>query len=428
MRHWLARAATAALAGDQPADLALREVLAAHRQIGSRDRRRIADRCFAILRYRRSLMTALEQAGADAADVNNLLILADARFGNPLLPAPDAPVAWLEKALNFDAANGSPGLRFDLPDWLVASLQSQLGAEHFESAAQALLQTGSLDLRVNLARRSREEVREALQREGIETIVPGETGDGAGAGLSTDTLLRVPDPAAVEKTQAFRDGFFEIQDAGSQMLTRLAGPKRNQTIVDFCAGAGGKTLAMADVTRDTGNLYACDASARRLGRLNPRVLRAGLRSVRPLAIDSENDPRLARLLGRADLVFVDAPCSGLGTLRRNPDLKWRVKPDDLPALVASQRAILDAASRLVRPGGRLVYATCSLLTEENEAVGLNFEAANPTFIRDDLTKRAKFQHAERPAPFSGTTGYLRIWPHLDCCDGYFIAAWTAPLD
>ncbi|MGC1442583.1 MAG: hypothetical protein WA888_18430, partial [Burkholderiaceae bacterium] len=306
MRHWLARAATAALAGDQPADLALREVLAAHRQIGSRDRRRIADRCFAILRYRRSLMTALEQAGADAADVNNLLILADARFGNPLLPAPDAPVAWLEKALNFDAANGSPGLRFDLPDWLVASLQSQLGAEHFESAAQALLQTGSLDLRVNLARRSREEVREALQRAGIETIVPGETGDGAGAGLSTDTLLRVPDPAAVEKTQAFRDGFFEVQDAGSQMLTRLAGPKRNQTIVDFCAGAGGKTLAMADATRDTGNLYACDASARRLGRLSPRVLRAGLRSIRPLAIDSENDARLARLLGRADLVFVDA--------------------------------------------------------------------------------------------------------------------------
>ena len=181
------------------------------------------------------------------------------------------------------------------------------------------------------------------------------------------------------RLDAFTRGAIEVQDEGSQLLALLLDAKRGEMVVDFCAGAGGKTLAIGAAMRSTGRLYAFDVSAHRLDALKPRLARSGLSNVHPAAIAHERDERVKRLAGKIDRVLVDAPCSGLGTLRRNPDLKWRQSPQAVAELTAKQTAILESAARLVKPGGRLVYATCSVLPEENEAIVAAFLAANPAF-------------------------------------------------
>ena len=170
-----------------------------------------------------------------------------------------------------------------------------------------------------------------------------------------------------------------MQDEGSQLLALLLDAKRGEMVVDFCAGAGGKTLAIGAAMRNTGRLYAFDTSAHRLDALKPRLARSGLSNVHPAAIAHERDDRIKRLAGKIDRVLVDAPCSGLGTLRRNPDLKWRQSPKAVEELVAKQTAILQSAARLLKPGGRLVYATCSVLPQENEGIAEAFTAANREF-------------------------------------------------
>ena len=170
-----------------------------------------------------------------------------------------------------------------------------------------------------------------------------------------------------------------MQDEGSQLLALLLDAKRGEMVVDFCAGAGGKTLAIGATMRNTGRLYAFDTSAHRLDALKPRLARSKLSNVHPAAIAHERDERIKRLAGKIDRVLVDAPCSGLGTLRRNPDLKWRQSPKSVEEMTVKQAAILQSAARLLKPGGRLVYATCSVLPEENEAIAQAFGAANPDF-------------------------------------------------
>ncbi len=172
---------------------------------------------------------------------------------------------------------------------------------------------------------------------------------------------------ALNQLPLFINGGVEVQDEGSQLLCHLVAPKRGEMVVDFCAGAGGKTLALGAAMRSTGRLYAFDVSEKRLANLKPRLARSGLSNVHPVLIDSERDAKIKRLAGKIDRVLVDAPCSGLGTLRRNPDLKWRQSPESVLELTAKQAAILDSAARLVKGGGRVVYATCSVLEAENEA-------------------------------------------------------------
>jgi 16S rRNA (cytosine967-C5)-methyltransferase len=172
-----------------------------------------------------------------------------------------------------------------------------------------------------------------------------------------------------------------VQDEGSQLLGFLLAPKRGEMVVDFCAGAGGKTLILGAMMRSTGRLYAFDVSDKRLAKLKPRAARAGLSNVHPACLSGENDTRVKRLQGKVDRVLVDAPCSGLGTLRRNPDLKWRQSPQSVDELTVKQAAILAAAAKLLRPGGRLVYATCSILAEENEAIVDAFLAGHADFHR-----------------------------------------------
>ena len=191
--------------------------------------------------------------------------------------------------------------------------------------------------------------------------------------------LRIDGKPALNKLDAFARGAIEVQDEGSQLLALLLDAKRGEMVVDFCAGAGGKTLAIGAAMRSTGRLYAFDTSAHRLDALKPRLARSGLSNVHPAAIAHERDDRVKRLAGKIDRVLVDAPCSGLGTLRRNPDLKWRQSPKAVEEMTVKQTAILQSAARLLKPGGRLVYATCSVLPQENEAIAQAFSAANKDF-------------------------------------------------
>ena len=177
----------------------------------------------------------------------------------------------------------------------------------------------------------------------------------------------------------FNAGKIEVQDEGSQLLGLLLAPKRGEMVVDFCAGAGGKTLLLGSLMSSTGRLYAFDVSERRLANLKPRLKRSGLSNVQPQLLGSENDPRIKRLAGKIDRVLVDAPCSGLGTLRRNPDLKFRQSAKSVEELTKKQAAILASAAKLVKNGGRLVYATCSILREENRDIVDAFLSANPDF-------------------------------------------------
>src|SRR5205085_4876695 len=230
--------------------------------------------------------------------------------------------------------------------------------------------------------------------------------------------LRVEGKPALTKLDAFARGAIEVQDEGSQLLALLTDARRGQMVVDFCAGAGGKTLALGAAMRNTGRLYAFDVSAHRLDNLKPRLARSKLSNVHPAAIAHERDDRIKRLAGKIDRVIVDAPCSGLGTLRRNPDLKWRQSPQALAELTAKQGAILASAARLVKGGGRIVYATCSLLRAENEEIAAAFGAAHPEFRRlavGELLEQSKVPQAASLCSSDGMD--LRLWPHRHGTDG-----------
>jgi 16S rRNA (cytosine967-C5)-methyltransferase len=218
-----------------------------------------------------------------------------------------------------------------------------------------------------------------------------------------------------------------VQDEGSQILAMLLDAKRGEMVVDFCAGAGGKTLAIGASMRSTGRLYAFDTSAHRLDSFKPRMARSGLSNVHPAAIAHERDDRVKRLSGKIDRVLVDAPCSGLGTLRRNPDLKWRQSPQSVQEMAVLQAAILQSASRLLKVGGRLVYATCSLLPQENEEIAHAFSVANPDFEPLDVADiliGLKLDGVESLCT-GGPDGslHLRLWPQRHATDGFFAAVW-----
>ena len=232
---------------------------------------------------------------------------------------------------------------------------------------RSVVQGAPLDVRVNTLKGRRDKILAALQAEGLACSATPYSPWG----------IRFADKPALNKHPLFLDGTLEVQDEGSQLLALLTGVKRGQMAVDFCAGAGGKTLAMGAMMHGSGRLYALDVAEKRLANLKPRMVRAGLTNIHPQRIESEHDARIGKLNGKADCVLVDAPCSGLGTLRRNPDLKYRQSADSVAALRAQQHSILQAAARLVQPQGRLVYATCSILPQENEAQIERFLAENP---------------------------------------------------
>ena len=387
----------------QPADRAMSAYFRAHRNFGPKERAFIAETCFAVLRRKRSL-----EAAAQSADPRALVIGALVRYAGISsrafadLGREEAEIATRVKAA--DGAGLSPAVQMDLPDWLWNRLEAEQG-EEAKAVAQSLLSPAPLDLRVNLAKLSREEALEKLAPEGAVATPWSPAG------------LRLKGKPAINRHPLFLDGSVEVQDEGSQLLAYLVAPRRGEMVADFCAGAGGKTLALAMLMHGTGRLYAMDVSERRLRELSPRAARAGISNVHPLVLSDEGDLRARRLAGKLDRVLVDAPCSGFGTLRRNPDLKWRHAEGAIAELTAKQARILAAAARLVKPGGRLVYATCSLLQDENEAIADAFAAAHPEF---EPLSCATLLAAQRIELDTGER--LRLWPHRHGTDGFFAAA------
>jgi 16S rRNA (cytosine967-C5)-methyltransferase len=395
---------------DSPADMVVSNFFRRNRNLGPRERHALAETAYALLRQR-LLFAHQAQSGSGQLE-RRLAALAwrgsDANLRSAL---GSHEQKWLAEQQAIDVSTLQEKLRHNLPDWLAAPLKAELGDDFWPLVA-SMDQGAPLDLRVNTLKAKREDVQAELKAAGIDAELTPFSPWG----------LRIHDKPALQKLPLFIRGDVEVQDEGSQLLAALLDAKRGEMVVDFCAGAGGKTLAIGASMRSTGRLYAFDVSGHRLEGMKPRLARSGLSNVYPAQIAHERDDRIKRLTGKIDRVLVDAPCSGLGTLRRNPDLKWRQSPKALEELCAKQTAILDSAARLLKPGGRLVYATCSLLQRENEAIANAFSLAHPDFevlpVRPALTAA----HVAR-AEEVDQGGNLRLWPHRHQTDGFFAAAW-----
>jgi len=400
---------------DHPADASVSRYFREHRSLGPRERATLAETVYTVLRQK-LLFEHMARSGSGPKE-RRLAILG---FHGPrdFLKSAlnDQEKNWLDQCDAVQPGDLMEHHRHNLPDWMVGPLKEQLGDE-FWSLAASLNQGAPLDLRVNAFTDKRADVQKELSLTGIRSTPTPYSPWG----------LRIEGKPALTKLDAFARGAIEVQDEGSQLLALLLEAGRGEMVVDFCAGAGGKTLALGAAMRSTGRLYAFDTSGHRLDALKPRLARSKLSNVHPAAIAHERDERVKRLAGKIDRVLVDAPCSGLGTLRRNPDLKWRQSAQAIEEMAGKQAAILQSAARLVKPGGRLVYATCSLLPQENEAIAEAFSGANPEFIplqARDVLAHAKVDCAEDlcTGPLTGGE-YLRLWPHRHGTDGFFAALW-----
>ncbi len=387
-----------------PADAVVSRYFRAHARLGQRERHVLAETVYGAVRNLRLWRQLAQGAPTGSAELRLLALgwqgeVAAAGF-------PEALLGWRTQCLAQDLSGLPPAVRYSLPDWLAERLQQQCGGE-FEALAEALLRPAPLDLRANLLKATREQAREALREQGIDSEATPLSPWG----------LRVAGKPALQRSAAFEQGLVEVQDEGSQLLALLLAPRRGEMVVDFCAGAGGKTLALGAMMRGSGRLYAFDVSQARLERLRPRLARSGLSNVYPVAIRGERDERVQRLAGKIDRVLVDAPCSGVGTLRRNPDLKWRTAAADVERLAQQQASILAQAARLLKPGGRLVYATCSLLESENQLIVQAFLDTHPGWRLLDAAEW--WSQQQLPGSIEGP--WLRLWPQRHGTDGFFAA-------
>jgi 16S rRNA (cytosine967-C5)-methyltransferase len=391
----------------QPADKRISRYFRQHTGIGQRERATIAESVYAVLRHKLEFAQFAQSGGGPMERRLGLLGLAYV-VGMPEVTerAGPAQAEWLRHIALIDRTTLAFEARCNLPDWLLARLRERFSDPEIERMANTLNRPAPLDLRVNIMKTTRDRALATLASAGIEAIATPYAPHG----------IRVTGKPLLQKMLVFLNGEIEVQDEGSQLLTHVVAPRRGELVIDFCAGAGGKTLALGALMRSTGRLYALDVSAKRLAKFKPRMARSGLSNVHPVTIDSERDARLKRLAGKADRVLVDAPCSGLGTVRRNPDLKWRQTPADVVELAEKQTAILNAAAHLVRPGGRLVYATCSLLPDENAVIADSFLASHPEFEEGDVDEVLRTQGVALQ-----TGRRLELWPHIHATDGFYAA-------
>ncbi len=389
-----------------PADAVLRHFFRDNKNLGMRDRGLIAETIYALLRKRSWLMQLTQ------SDQPRLLLLATlVKVQGWEVRATSGFTKPHERELLRAIVAAAPGhlslpAETNFPDWLIQLYLKHHSRQELIALADGLNQPGPLDLRVNTMHSDRATVLAELAEIEVE----------ASATPFSPVGIRVVGKPALQQHRLLVEGHVEVQDEGSQLLGYLVAPKRGEMVVDFCAGAGGKTLLLGALMHSTGRLYAFDVSEKRLTNLKPRLKRSGLSNVQPVRIEHENDARIKRLAGKVDRVLVDAPCSGLGTLRRNPDLKWRQSAEDIAELAVKQCNILAAAAPLLKRGGRLVYATCSILKEENEAVVETFLAANPDFR---LLNSQDILRAQQIEIDCGEN--LQIFPHRHNTDGFFAA-------
>ncbi|HWT71242.1 MAG TPA: RsmB/NOP family class I SAM-dependent RNA methyltransferase [Oxalicibacterium sp.] len=387
-----------------PADVTLSRYFKDHSRLGGRERGAIAECVYAVLRNK-SFFTDFAGAGATMRRLT-LLGMAEAIGADSLGGLTEDETALLARIKEIDRSLLPPKKLANLPDWLYDKFVAQYGEEETLALAAVLNTPAPLDLRVNSLKSDRDKVIAELATAPIAAEPTPYSALG----------LRIWKKPALQNLPLFKEGAIEVQDEGSQVLAQLLGARRGEMVVDFCAGAGGKTLAIGAIMRNTGRLYAFDVSEKRLTKLKPRLARSGLSNVHPVVIAHERDAKVKRLAGKIDRVLVDAPCSGMGTLRRNPDVKWRQQPEGIAELTAKQAAILDGAARLVKFGGRLVYATCSLLDDENDAIVQGFLASHPDF---ELVPMHKVL-AEQRIPLE-MGDYLKMLPHKHGTDGFFAA-------
>lgn len=389
-----------------PVDMAMHRFFQNHRSMGANDRHWVAETVYAILRHRESLQHWLK-SWPDERWV--LLVWRDVLQLN-LDDFKDMPqrILTLWPTLPKLAYPGRPArVEAELPEWLWDEMLQHRDEATCLAIGRAMQSPAPLDLRVNTLKTNRETMLKQFNEAGFATQATPFSSQG----------LRLLTKPAIHQQDWFKNGEVEVQDEGSQLVSSLLAPRRGEMVVDFCAGAGGKTLHLGAMMQSTGRLYAMDVSEYRLRQLKPRLQRSGLSNVHPVLLAHERDERVKRLAGKIDRVLVDAPCSGSGTLRRNPDLKWRQSAEGLLELNAKQNAILAAAASLPRPGGRLVYATCSLLPRENQQVVEAFLANHPDYRLLDVR-----QMDLAPALVASLTGpYLEVQPHDHGCDGFFAA-------
>ena len=418
-------ALTLALKFSAPADVLVSKYFRENSELGSRDRSWVAETVFAVLREKATLQylaellsNELAAAGATptkrersaektAQRPRRLALFALVRQGNPgvIDRICREPELSLIKQLSQLGEKDLPReVRLNLPAYAIKALDAQYGSERVEAMMRALNQPAPLDLRVNILKTDRNTAMMELAK--VDVI--------AAPTKFSPWGLRVQGKPLISLTPLFKSGAIEVQDEGSQLLALLLGAKRGEMVADFCAGAGGKTLALGTQMRNTGRLYAFDVSARRLDKLKPRLARSGLSNVVTIGIESENDIRIKRLAGKLDRVLVDAPCSGLVTIRRNPDLKWRQGERDVMELALKQTKILNAAARMVKVGGRLLYATCSLLQAENDEVVDAFLKLHPQYKILNASEVLQAQGV-----FIEEMSRLRLAPDTHGTDGFF---------
>lgn len=408
----LTRALSVILKLDGPADVLMKLFFKSSPHLGVRDRGLIAEGIYYALRHYASLRWAMRPVHPDRAPRLAALVTLARQHGLEALPPnsigrEEGP---LKNILAAKIEDAPAHVRAELPQWLFDLIEAQ-----YDDTAvlyPAMLEGAPLDLRVNLLKANREEVLAELEKNGVQAFATPYSPDG----------IRLPTKPGLTQWPIYKDGLVDVQDEGSQLIARLVHPHRREMICDFCAGAGGKTLAMGALMRSTGRLYAFDVNEKRLNGMLPRMRRAGLSNVHPIAIRNEKDNRVKRLQGKFDRVLIDAPCSGTGTFRRNPDLKWRLSPAEMDRINDIQKNILEEASKLVKAGGRLVYATCSMIRRENQDVVEAFLAAHPEWhLVPALEVLAQQGITFDPEAAKRFGDYFQMLPHVHNTDGFFAA-------
>ena len=415
-----------------PADLCAQRYFRDRRFIGAKDRAAISAMVYGVQRQRAQLdwwhARLAGGRGTARSRVLASLLLVSGWSAAELAAAFDGdrfrPATLSQREGEFVAALAGRSLdhpeqpehvRANLPEWLFAALRSRFG-ERTGAEVAAMRDEAPVDLRANLLRGDRDAARRRLADEGIAAVPTPLAPHG----------LRLAGRQPLGASAAFRGGAVEIQDEGSQIAAVLVEAAPGMRVCDFCAGAGGKTLALAAAMGNAGRIVACDTVARRLEGATARLRRAGVSNVERRLLATERDPWVKKHKGGFDRVLVDAPCTGTGTWRRNPDARWFLEPSDLEELLAKQRRILDSAARLVRPGGRLIYVTCSLLPDEDERQAEDFLASHPSFAA--LPVAAIWRRTIGDRFPGGDDRFLLLTPRRDGTDGFFVAVFERSAD
>ncbi|MDZ7361661.1 MAG: RsmB/NOP family class I SAM-dependent RNA methyltransferase [candidate division KSB1 bacterium] len=397
----------------RPADHLIDTFFRQRRYLGSHDRRELAESVYGVLRHRRRLQFYIGKVKPDAVNQPAWLFAAYKlhfektppetvqAYSLQLSPSEIFDLATLDLV---DFGRQNLGLRTSFPEWLVEKLQEQIGEKETEKLLEAMNQPPPLTIRVNTLKTTRENCLHELRKRGHEGVPTPLSPDG----------IHLKKRGNLFGLDLFHHGWFELQDEGSQIISLLVDPKPNWRVADVCAGGGGKTLHLAARMKNRGEIFAFDVVPERLENLRKRTRRCGIHNVRVQLLRPDEIP--ANLLGQMDALLIDAPCSGTGVLRRNPDAKWKITPEVVREMAAKQKQIINHYARLLKPGARLVYATCSVLREENEEVVQDFLLQNAAFRPNPsaILQRYHLAHLMQGC-------FLHLFPHQFGTDGFFAA-------